>query len=141
MMFHAKVKKIRRGYQIQFVELPNIVTYCDRKDDVLETAHDALIGCIEADIDQFLDIPIPRLIKVRNTIAVSIPLNLTCAILFRRLRKEQGLTTMEVAQKLGISRQAYERLESSRSNPSTDTIEKVLRILGISDIEIKTLAA
>lgn len=140
-MFHAKVKKIGKGYQIQFVGLPNVITYCDRKNDVLETARDALIGCIEADLDKFLDIPIPKLTKTRNAISVSIPLNLTCAILFRRLRKEQDLTTLEVAKKLGISRQAYERLESSRANPSTETIEKVLRILGISDVEIKTLAA
>lgn len=141
MIFHAKVKKAGKGYQIQFFELPNIVTYCEAKKDIQKFARDALIGCIEADLDRFLDISIPKAIKSKNMISVPMPLNLSCAILFRKLRREQGFTTSEVANKLGISRQAYERLESSHANPSVETIERVLSVLGVPHIEIKALAA
>ena len=143
MIFHAKIKKEGQGYQIQFLELPNVVTYCKNKDDIREMARDALIGCIEEDLDRFLDIPVPKNINSRNIISIALPLSLNCSILFRKLRKQRGWTTAEVAKKLGISRQAYEKLESSKANHSAQTIERVLNVLGKAcvDIEIEELAA
>lgn len=141
MIFHAKVKKQENGYQIQFIELPNIITFCERKENILGIAREALIGCVGADLDQFWDLPLPKKIKARNVLSIPLPLNLSCAILFKKLRNKEGLTTAEVAKRLGVSRQAYERLESSRSNPSVGTIEKVLNVLGASYIEISALAA
>lgn len=141
MIFHVKIKKQSGGYQLQFLELPNIITFCERKADIPGTARDALVGCVEADLDQLLDIPMPKKTHARNIIDVSLPLNLSCAVLFKQLRKEEGLTTAEVAKRLEISRQAYERLESSRANPAAETIERVLRVLGAAHVEITTLAA
>lgn len=143
MIFHAKIKKEGRGYAIQFCELPNVVTFCENRDDIRTVARDALIGCVEMDLDRCLDIPVPKNINSRDIISIALPLNLSCSILFRKLRRQRGWTTSDVAKKLGISRQAYEKLESSKANHSTHTIERVLNVLGRKniDIEIIELAA
>ncbi|MBI4041331.1 MAG: helix-turn-helix transcriptional regulator [Deltaproteobacteria bacterium] len=141
MIFHAKIKKEENGYQIQFIELPNVVTFSEKKENIIGIAREALVGCVEADLDRLLDLPLPKKIKAKNIISISLPLHLSCVILFKKLRHKERLTTAEIAKKLGISRQAYERLESSRANPSAETIERVLTVLGASYIEITVLAA
>jgi len=52
------------------------------------------------------------------------------------LRKQQGMTQMELAEKLDISRQAVSRWEQGISNPST---ENMVRIGELLDVSIDTL--
>lgn len=47
------------------------------------------------------------------------------------LRKEKGLAQMEVAEQLGISRQAISRWEVGASLPSTDNLRKLSLLYGI----------
>jgi transcriptional regulator with XRE-family HTH domain len=47
------------------------------------------------------------------------------------LRKRQGLTQDDAAQRLGIALRNYQRMESGRQNLTLQTIEKVARALGV----------
>jgi antitoxin HicB len=60
-------------------------------------------------------------VRVANHIALSLRL--------RELRGEQSQTN--IAQKLGLSYQAYQRLENPRkANPTVKTLEKIARVYG-----------
>ncbi|ENW5215466.1 helix-turn-helix domain-containing protein [Enterobacter cloacae] len=48
-------------------------------------------------------------------------------------RKENGLTQKEVSQYLGVTQQAYARLES---NPASASIERLFRVFSILGIEL-----
>ena len=47
-------------------------------------------------------------------------------------RKAQNLTQEQLAERLGVSRQAVSRWESNTSYPETDKIVRMARILGVS---------
>ena len=48
----------------------------------------------------------------------------------KQLRKQKGLTQSEVAEKLGISQQAYAKYESGSATPNAETLSKLGEILG-----------
>ena len=50
----------------------------------------------------------------------------------RALRLQKGITTEEVAKRMGISRPFYSQLEHGRRRMSVDYLEMIARILGVS---------
>lgn len=48
-------------------------------------------------------------------------------------RKENGLTQKEVSQRLGVTQQAYARLES---NPASASFERLFRVFSVLGIEL-----
>lgn len=48
-----------------------------------------------------------------------------------RLRKAKGFTQMEVAEELGLSRQAISRWESGQAFPSTENLKKLSVLYGV----------
>jgi antitoxin HicB len=110
----------------QFPDMTNVVTGGFSHDEALALAKDALDGCLEVSIEYGHPVPPPSYadgypITVANHIAVSLRL--------RELRGEQSPS--QVAQRLGLSYQAYQRLENPRkSNPTIKTLERIARIYG-----------
>jgi antitoxin HicB len=89
-------------------------------------AQEALEGCLESDISRGLPIPPPAYkegysVPVANHIALSLRL--------RELRGEQSQT--DIARRLGLSYQSYQRLENPRkANPTVKTLERIARVYG-----------
>lgn len=50
----------------------------------------------------------------------------------RKIRELKGMTQQELADSIGISRSYLGDLEKNRRNPSTETIEKLSELLGVS---------
>ena len=132
MVYHCIIEKQGNEYIAQFPDMTNIITCGFSKDEALAMAKEALDGCLEADISQGNTIPKPSFkkghpITVANHIAVAMQL--------RELRGEQSQT--DVAKKLGLSYQAYQRLENPRkSNPTIKTLERIAHVFG-RDLNIK----
>ena len=126
MVYHCTIEKEGDEYIAQFPDMTNIVTCGFSKDEALAMAKEALDGCLEADISQGNIIPKPNFKKgypvtVANHIAVAMQL--------RELRGEQSQT--DIAKKLGLSYQAYQRLENPRkSNPTIKTLERIAHVFG-----------
>jgi transcriptional regulator with XRE-family HTH domain len=57
-------------------------------------------------------------------------------LLLRQARQTAGLTQAELAERLGVSQPVVARLERRNSNPTWDTLLRVLRATG-HDIELK----
>jgi len=126
MIYYCDIKKEGDVYIAQFPDMPNVVTCGFTHEEALTMAKDALDGCLEVDISQGNTVPPPAYtegypILVANNIVLSLKL--------RELRGEQSQT--DIARKLGLSYQAYQRLENPRkSNPTVKTLEKIAHVYG-----------
>ncbi|MDR1838909.1 MAG: type II toxin-antitoxin system HicB family antitoxin [Treponema sp.] len=126
MIYHCDIKKEGDVYIAQFPDMPNVVTCGFTHEEALAMAKDALDGCLEVDISQGNSVPPPSYtrghpVTVANHIVVSLQL--------RELRGEQSQT--DIARRLGLSYQAYQRLENPRkANPTVKTLEKIAHVYG-----------
>lgn len=54
----------------------------------------------------------------------------------RKLRKEKGLTQVELAKKVGISSNYYARIERDEENPSLEVFKDIAKALKVKSSEI-----
>lgn len=52
--------------------------------------------------------------------------------IIRQLRKSKSMTQSEIAQRLGVTQQAYQCYESGRRQPSIETLILIADIYGVS---------
>ena len=101
---------------------------------------EALDGWLAAHCDRELSVPHPKKRQGRYFHPIDVNIQIEFAIELRRLRKKRGFSQAEVARKLGISQQAYARLETPlRTNPSLTTIRKLSEALD-ADLSLKLVA-
>jgi len=126
MVYHCSIEKEGKEYIAQFPDMTNIVTCGFSKNEALALAKEALDGCLEADISQGMSIPKPSFKKGHPIIVAG---HIAVALQLRELRGEQSQT--DIAKKLGLSYQAYQRLENPRkSNPTIKTLERIAHVFG-----------
>ena len=126
MVYYCKIEKDGDKFLVDFPDMPNVLTFGFSHEHALEMAKEALEACLEVEISKGLEIRPPSFargfpITVSSHIALSLQL--------RELRGEQSQT--DIAQRLGLSYQAYQRLENPRkANPTVKTLEKIARVYG-----------
>jgi len=132
MEYYAILKKDKydtNAYLVSFPDLPNVNTYGDTKEEALRHAAEALNGCIECDFERGYSLPKPRKINRKNAYPIPVEPHIQIAWQLRKLRN--GHSQSDIAQKLGITYQAYQKLENPRKcNPTIKTLEKISRVLG-----------
>ena len=130
MIYYAKLSKQKEGYLIEFTELPGCLTEGKTKESALKNAKEALNGWLAANCDRNLTIVLPVKRKGKSYSPIEVDLGVAFAISLRRSRAKDGLTQTQAAKKLGISQQAYAKLESAHTtNPSLSTIQKLTKFL------------
>jgi antitoxin HicB len=126
MEYQCTIEKEGNEFIAQFPDLPNIVTCGFSHEEALAMAKEALDGCLEADISQGNAIPPPAF---AGGYAVTVASHIALCLRLRELRGEQSQT--DIARKLGLSYQAYQRLENPRkSNPTIKTLERLAHVFG-----------
>jgi len=128
MKYYARIKKCGdREYLVDFPELSGCLTEEKSIKQAKENAKEALNGWLAASCDHELNIPDPVTRKSRNYYAIPVDLPLAFAIYLRKFRMKRSISQAEVAKKLGITQQAYAKLESpEKANLSLKTIQKLL---------------
>ena len=66
-------------------------------------------------------------------------MNIEIANKLLQLRKEKGLSQEQLAQKLGISRQAISKWERAEASPDTDNLIELAKLYDISLVRLYTL--
>jgi len=126
MVYNCTIEKEGDMLIAKFPDMPNIQTFGCTHEEAIAMAKEALEGCLEVDISRGNEIPPPAYsggypVPVASHIALSLRL--------RELRGEQSQT--DIAQKLGMTYQAYQRLENPRkANPTVKTLEKIAHVYG-----------
>jgi len=120
---------------VQFPDFGHISTFGDTLDDALKAAGEALNGCIESDFERGFDFPEPSTLDGCDIHLIPLEPNIALALELRKSRA--GRPQVEIARELGISYQAYQRLEHpGKSNPTVKTLTKIARVLG-KQLEIR----
>ena len=126
MVYNCTLKKQGDMLIAQFPDMPNIQTYGYSQEEALAMAKEALDGCLEADISMGYDIPSPAFSDGYPIVVAS---HIALCLQLRKLRGEHSQT--DIARRLGLSYQAYQRLENPRkANPTIKTLEKIARVYG-----------
>jgi len=126
MVYNCTIEKEGDEYIAQFPDMPNVATCGFTHEEALAMAKEALEGCLESDISHGNEIPPPAF---SGGYPVSVASHIALSLRLRELRGNQSQT--DIAQKLGLTYQAYQRLENPRkANPTVKTLEKIAHVYG-----------
>jgi antitoxin HicB len=129
MQYNCVIEEKGNMFIVKFPDLPNVMTYGESEEDALVQAKDALNGCLAADVAQG-NMPIFPEFKGKGSHAVEVDTATQVAMKLRSLRGNKSQS--EIAARLGISYQAYQRLENpGKGNPSVKTLDNVARAFGL----------
>ena len=135
MHFYAQIVKEDGCYLVSFPEFKNINTYGDTIKEAENNALEALNACLESDFERGYSLPYPKEHRGKTWYPVKVYPHIEIAYLLRKLRN--GKSQVDIARRLGISYQAYQKLENPRKcNPTIKTLERISSTLG-KDLEIK----
>ncbi len=118
---------------VRFPEHPNVNTYGFGWEHAEEMACEALSLALEEDYK--LDYkPVaakkPKAKRGERVIFVPIDIGVRVAYMLRELRKSSGFTQKQVAERMGVKYQTYQRMERpGRSNLSLSTLSRVAQAL------------
>ena len=119
------------GYNVVFPDLDGCFTCGDSLEEAKKYAGEALTGYLESIDERKLKIPEPSRLEGKDIYYVSPEKEVAFAIWLKLTRRKQGLTQKDVAEKLGIRYQTYQRIENpSKTNPTLRTILKLEEVLG-----------
>ena len=125
MEYHAIWTREGHRHLVEFPDCPGCATFGETAEECLANAHEALALWLETTVDDGDPVPRPTF---ADGDPVPVPAPLAFAIQLRWRREELGLTQAAVAKRLGVSQQAYGKLERSDADPRLSTLDKLARI-------------
>ena len=118
-----------KAYNVRFPDLPGCFTYGETIDEAKAMAKEALTGFLQSVDARKLRLPDPSRLKGDEVIYIEPETPVAFAIWLRKQREALGLSQSDVAKKLGIKYQTYQRIESpSKTNPTLKTIMRVEKV-------------
>lgn len=137
MQFHAIVRREGRHYTVEFVDAPGCQTFGDSRADAESMAQDAVEGWIEAHLATGRPIPERKSVRRRLPsgaywLTITIPLRIAMRATLMTQRLRLGLSQAQLAARMGVTRQAYQQLESPDANLRLDTLARAFDALGVA---------
>ena len=135
MRYPAIITRENGATLAEFPDAPGCQTFT-RDDDLCERAQEAIEGWLEAHLAD-REVPPRPSAKPRARQGATIewiPISPTLGVrlALRWAREDAGLSQSELAQRMGVSQQAYARLESPDANLRMETLERAARALGMT---------
>lgn len=120
---------------VVFPDHPGVVTYGNDREHALEMAAEALNASLESEYDRNRPLPAarkkPKAQKGREAVFIELDPEIRTAFLVRSWREKSGLSQAQMARRMGISTQAYQRMERpGRSNLTVATLSRITAALG-----------
>jgi predicted RNase H-like HicB family nuclease len=139
MFYIAKIafNKTDNVYEVSFPAFRNIFTYGETFTVAKKNAKEALNINIEEFIEMNKNLPKEKKRVGKNYHSIDVEPNNIIAYKLKKLRGKKNLTDM--AEKLGIKYQTYQRYENPRTcNPTIKTLSKISETF---DLDLKYLVA
>ncbi len=131
--YYAILEKDEDSVLVQFPQYPNVNTYGFDWEHAEEMAQEALSLALEVDFERGYKLPRvkkPRAKKGQKVVFIPLEPEVRTAYMLRAWREEANFTQKQMAKRLGVSYQAYQRMERpGRSNLTVSTLERVARAL------------
>ena len=133
MIYFAKITKQKtKEYLVEFPELEGCFSEGSSLKEALENAKEALDGWMASNCDRDLMIPEAKNRKSKSFYPIQVDIRISFPILLRKARKKRKLSQKQVADQLGVSQQAYAKLETPlKANPALNTIQKISNALSL----------
>ncbi len=131
IVYPAKItySKNDKSYLVEFPDLEGCLSDGSTMEDALKNAKEALTGYLSSLFERGFKIPESSKRKGRNFYMIEPESEVATPIMLRRIRDGLKMNQVEAAKKLGISYQAYQRLENpSKCNPTIKTLERVAKV-------------
>jgi antitoxin HicB len=130
MEYFARITKFGADFLVAFPEFPNINTYGTSLENALAEAREALNGTLETEFERGYTLPSPGKHGLKRSYhAIPVLPHVEIAYALKRMRN--GHSQTEIARKLGITYQSYQKLENPRKcNPTVKTLERIGEVLG-----------
>ena len=126
MVYNCKIERDGDVYIAQFPDIPHVQTCGFSHEEALAMAKEVLDICLEEEVTRDYIIPPP---SFGEGYPVTVASHIALSIRLRELRGEKSQT--DIARRLGLTYQAYQRLENPRkANPTVKTLEKIARSYG-----------
>ncbi|MFA6506270.1 MAG: type II toxin-antitoxin system HicB family antitoxin [Treponemataceae bacterium] len=121
--------------EVWYVEAPDLysgpITYGETIELAKAMAVDALTGLLESYIDEGKKIVISPLCDDPDWYPIEPAPGVAFALWLRNKRKEAGMTLTDVADRLGVKYQVYQKLENPvTANPTLKTLKKLEKVFG-----------
>jgi len=131
ILYPAKIsyQKEDRSYVVEFPDLEGCLTEGATLEDALKNAKEALSGYLASIFERGYVIPEATTPKGKNIHFIEPEPEVATPIMLRKIRDEKKMNQTEAAKRLGISYQAYQRLENpAKCNPTIKTLERVAKV-------------
>ncbi|HYA87720.1 MAG TPA: type II toxin-antitoxin system HicB family antitoxin [Nitrospirota bacterium] len=131
ILYPAKItySKKDKSYLVEFPDLEGCLTEGSTIEEALKNAREALTGYLSSLFERGFKIPESSRRKDRNFYMIEPESEVATPIMLRKIRDGLKMNQMEAAKKLGISYQAYQRLENpNKCNPTIKTLERVAKV-------------
>lgn len=131
LYYPARIKYVSedKAYLVEFPDLPGCLTEGNTLEEAKHNAKEALTGYLASIFERNLKIPEPSNPRGKSIHFIEPEPEVSIPVLLRKLREEKKLTQGDIAKVLGISYQAYQRLEKpGKSNPTLKTLERLARV-------------
>lgn len=130
MNYIAKFFKDGDGIGVEFPDVPGAFTCADTMDEARDMARDVLDGVLSVMLDRKDPLPVARTKADPRKGLEAVPVDDRLAIAYTIFEARRGKSAAEVARKMGISRQAYQRLEDPKASLTVATLVKAAKALG-----------
>ena len=118
---------------VRFPQHPGVNTFGRDWEEAEDMASEALNVALESDFDRGIKLPAlrkPRVGKDERVVLVPLEAEVRMAFVLREWREDAGFTQQEMASRLSVSYQAYQRMERpGRSNLTVSTLDRIARAL------------
>ncbi len=131
LFYNARIKYIKedKSYLVEFPDLPGCFTEGDSLEEAMHNAREALTGYLASIFERNYKIPKTSKLRGKNIHMIEPEPEVSVPIILRKLREKNKLTQQDIAKVLGISYQAYQRLEKpGKSNPTLKTLERLAKV-------------
>lgn len=139
--YQAKINYADDGISVEFPDLEGCFSYGSTLEEALFNAKEALDLYLETAIDPKWKVPAPKTRKGPKYFWVTPSLEIAIPLTIRFLREFSNVTQPEIARRVNMKVQQYQKLEyPKKSNPTTKSLISVAEELGF-EIEFKKKGA
>jgi len=120
------------GYFLQFIDFQDAFTQGYTLEELYEMGQDVLSLVLEDYLAKNMDIPEPSHIEDENIIYIEPYLKVAIPVILKKIRLNKKLTQLDVAKKLKVSYQTYQKMERGLVvNPTLSTLEKLAKVFDL----------
>ncbi len=121
----------REAFNVTFPDVPEAITCGWSWEEALEMAEDGLGVALSFYVDNRADIPVPSPLR-EGQVLIPVPLIVAAKLTLYTAMREQSLTNVGLAARLGLSEGAVRRLVNPLHRSHISQVEKALKAVGRS---------